>query len=125
MPIGPVQKVIKAAAENANGITEAKEVIDNTEGKVRIIRDGKVQYEDLPGELKKLYDENTVSYKNMRALHEQMKLAKTDEERAGKRLMIGSFDDCISRNWKVIDDWAAGKLDTDNLDAEKSGAGRF
>lgn len=120
MPIGPVQKVIKAAAENANGITEAKEVIDNTEGKVRIIRDGKVQYEDLPDELKKLYDENTVSYKNMRALHEQMKLAKTDEQRAGKRLMIGSFDDCISRNWKVIDDWAAGKLDTDNLDAEKA-----
>ena len=120
MPIGPVIKVIKAAAENANGITKAKEVIDNAEGKVRIIRDAKIQYEDLPDELKKLYDENTASYKNMRALHEQMKLARTDQDRAQKRSAIDSLDDTISANWKVIDDWAQGKLETDSMEAKKA-----
>jgi hypothetical protein len=120
MPIGPVLKVIKSAEEKTNGITAAAEVLNKSELKVRIIRDGKIQYDDLPEELKKLYDENTASYKNMRSLHEQMKLAKTDEERAGKRLMIDSFDDCISRNWKVIDDWAEGKLDLDSLKAAES-----
>ena len=118
MPIGPVLKMIKTGEDKANGITDAADVIGKAEGKVRVIKDGKVQYEDLPDELKKLYDENTASYKNMRTMHEQMKLAKTDEERAGKRLMIDSFDDCISRNWKIIDDWAAGKLDLDSLNAE-------
>ncbi len=115
MPIGPVMKVIKNAVEKANGTADAADVIGKAEGKIRVIKDGKVQYEDLPEELKKLYDENTASYKNMRAMHEQMKLATTDEERAGKRKMIDSFDDCINRNWKVIDDWAEGKLSADDL----------
>lgn len=115
MPIGPVLKVVKSAGEKVNGITDAGNVIDNAEQKVRIIREGKVQYDDLPEELKKLYDENTASYKNMRTLHEQMKLAKTDEERAEKRAIIDTLDDGISANWKIIDDWAAGKITADDL----------
>jgi hypothetical protein len=115
MPIGPVLKMVKSAGEKANGITDAGNVIDNTELKVRIILEGKVQYDDLPEELKKLYDENTTSYKNMRTLHEQMKLAKTDEERAEKRAIIDTLDDGISGNWKIIDDWSAGKISADDL----------
>jgi hypothetical protein len=120
MPMAPVLRMVKAAEDKVSGITGAADVISSAEGKVRIIRDGKVQYEDLPDELKKLYDENTASYKNMRAMHEQMKMAQTDEQRAGKRLMIDSFDDCISRNWKLIDDWAAGKLELDSLNAKQT-----
>ena len=119
MPIGPVLKAIKSAGEKANGTSDAADVIDNAEGKIHIIKDGKVQYDDLPEELKKLYDENTVSYKNMRAIHEQMKLAKTDIERSEKRQTIDAIDDVISANWKIIDDWAAGKLSDDDLTAEK------
>lgn len=115
MPIGPILKVIKSAEEKANGTADAADVIGKAEGKIRVIKDGKVQYEDLPDELKKLYDENTVSYKNMRTLHEQMKLAKTDEERAEKRAIIDTLDDGISANWKIIDDWAAGKITADDL----------
>jgi len=115
MPIGPVLKMVKSSEEKANGNTDASSVIDNAEQKVRIIKDGKVQYDDLPEELKKLYDENTASYKNMRTLHEQMKLASTDEERAEKRKIIDTLDDGISGNWKLIDDWAAGKITADDL----------
>ena len=115
MPISPVLKMVKSSEEKANGITDAGNVIDNAEQKIRIIKDGKVQYDDLPEELKKLYDENTASYKNMRTLHEQMKLAKTDEDRAEKRAIIDTLDDCISANWKIIDDWAAGKITADDL----------
>jgi len=115
MPIGPILKMVKSSEEKVNGITDAGNVIDNAEQKIRIIKDGKVQYDDLPEELKKLYDENTVSYKNMRTLHEQMKLAKTDEERAEKRAIIDTLDDGISGNWKIIDDWAAGKITADDL----------
>lgn len=117
MPMPSVIRMVKAAQDNTNGITGAMDVIAKAESKVRIIKEGKVQYEDLPDELKKLYDENTASYKNMRSLHEQMKLANTDEERAAKRLMIDSFDNCIQRNWKVIDDWAVGKLKLEELNA--------
>ena len=115
MPIGPVMKAIESAGEKLNGTADAGDVIGKAEGKVRIIKDGKVQYEDLPDELKKLFDENVSSYKNMRAIHEQMKLAKTDEDRAEKRKMIDTLDDSISTNWKVIDDWAEGKLSADDL----------
>lgn len=65
----------------------------------------KVKYEDLPERLKKLYDQNREEYKLMRALHEKMKLVKTDQERAKLRAGLVEKDDLIAENWKVLDEW--------------------
>lgn len=65
----------------------------------------KVKYNDLPERLKKLYDQNRDEYKLMRAVHEKMKLAQTDQERAKLRADLVKKDDLIAENWKVLDAW--------------------
>lgn len=65
----------------------------------------KVKYNDLPERLKKLYDQNREEYKLMRAVHEKMKLAQTDQERAKLRADLVKKDDLIAENWKVLDAW--------------------
>lgn len=65
----------------------------------------KVKYNDLPERLKKLYDQNREEYKLMRVVHEKMKLAQTDQERAKLRAELVKKDDLIAENWKVLDAW--------------------
>jgi hypothetical protein len=122
MPIGPVKKALAKAEDKETGVQQAGVIVEAAAGKVKIIKGGRIQYEDLPEELKKLYDENTDRYKRMRARHEQMKIAQTPDARAQRRSDIDYLDDGIAANWKVIDDWAAGKLNLDDLkknDADK------
>lgn len=122
MPVMPIAPIVKQIAVKSDAVTVVEASIDQTEKKIRVIKGGQVQYDELPEEFKKLYDENLVSYKNMRTLHEQMKLAKTDDERAAKRKMIDSFDDLIARNWKRIDDWAEGKLEAKEVTKQSNTA---
>jgi hypothetical protein len=68
-----------------------------------IVINNKIQYDDLPEELKVLYDQNRTLYKEMRALHEKMKLAYTDSERAQLRMKLIKRDDIVSKNWKTLD----------------------
>jgi len=70
---------------------------------LKIIKNGKVEYNDLPDDLKKVYDQNVEEYKLMRTLHEKMKLATTDLERADLRLQLVKLDDDITAGWDKID----------------------
>ncbi|NQU52430.1 MAG: hypothetical protein HQ522_07810 [Bacteroidetes bacterium] len=103
----PVRKVIKAVnrhQEHVNAETQIEET-----GKRLVVIDERVKYEDLPEEMKKLYDENKESYKLMRVVHEKMKLATKDGERADFRTELVRFDDLIAGNWETLDKWAAAK----------------
>jgi hypothetical protein len=70
-----------------------------------VVVDDRVRLEDLPDHLKPLYLQNRELYKQMRALHEKMKLVKTDGERAKLRVKLSEYDDVVAANWKTLDAW--------------------
>lgn len=74
-----------------------------------VILDGRIRLEDLPGELKPLYQENRELYPRMRALHEKMKLPQEEEQRAQLRRELARLDDRVSANWEKIDQWAGAQ----------------
>lgn len=78
----------------------------------------RIERDDLPTELKILYDKNSESYKIMRALHEKMKNANSDLSRAEFRKNIDSLLDAIKKRWDIIDseiESQGDKLDINNL----------
>ena len=90
--------------------------------KIQIVRDGRsVKLGDLPEDLQELWKQNRDDHKLMRAVHEKMKLAKGDVERAGFRKELVAFDDHIAKRWKIIDEWFDGKseeIETDESQDE-------
>lgn len=116
MPIKPIKVVVKTAADKQSGVHEpGKRIEDN--GRLKVAFDSKVNYEDLPEDMKKLYDATRDRYKRMRAVHEQMKLAKTDDGREQARSSLVYLDDKIAEGWKILDEWAASK-DKEQVQAE-------
>ena len=80
--------------------------------RLKIVREGQdVKYEDLPEEIQKLWDANRDSYKEIRSLHEKLKLMEkaTPEERQPLTSRIVELDDSIRKNWEEIDSWQPGK----------------
>jgi len=82
---------------------------NNTEGlqetEHKIVEFRKVNPEDLPEELKPLYDEISQAHKSMRSTHEKMKLAETDDERAELRKTLIQLDDFVKAGWETIDEY--------------------
>lgn len=79
-----------------------------TSDKLRVIRSGRqVNYDELPPELKRRWDENRDNYKLIRSLHEKLKLMHKapDTMREPLCLEIISRDNKNRDNWKVIDEW--------------------
>ena len=99
-PIGPVVKAGNRNQEHTETETQVEKA-----GKKLVVTDEKISYDDLPEDMKKLYDENRETYKLMRAVHEKMKLAKKDQERAKLRAELVAMDDKIAGNWEVLDKW--------------------
>ena len=66
-----------------------------------------VNYEDLPNDLKSIWQQNRDSYKEIRALHEKLKLMEraTPEDRRPLTERIASLDEMIRTNWETIDTW--------------------
>lgn len=98
-------------------------------GRKTIVTD-KVNYDDLPEHLRKVYDQNRELYKHLRVYHQKMKQAGTDEERAKLRKMVAEYDDVIAGNWKQIDSWDGGdigdtKEDSVNIEKEVANARKF
>lgn len=60
---------------------------------------------DLPESLQKVYDTISEDYKLRRALHEKMKMAGTDEDRASFRARIIETEERIQSGWKQIDEY--------------------
>lgn len=107
MPLKPVKQIVKVAEAKAKGTRDA-DVKLAEQGKLVVVHENRINYDELPEELKKLYDENLERYKKMRALHEKMKLATTDQERAEHRSALVYLDDKLAETWAILDNWAAG-----------------
>jgi hypothetical protein len=91
---------------------------ENLETK-KIIRNGNViDVDQLPGDIRKLWDQNRDAYKQMRALHEKSKLMDNSsvEDRGVLTSQLADLDDLVRDNWAVIDAW-----DPDENRNEKNG----
>lgn len=73
---------------------------------LRIIFDGKILFADLPEHMQKVYLEACDCYRQMRTLHEKMKLAETDAPRAALRAELDNVDLKRIECWATIDQWA-------------------
>lgn len=60
---------------------------------------------DLPPEYQALFDENAEDHKLKRGLHEKMKMARTDDDRASFRARILETDARIRDRWAKIDEY--------------------
>jgi len=84
------------------------------EERVKINTDGSIKREDLPEELRALFDQNTEDYKVMRGAHAAMAASKNKDERKALRGQIDALDDAIAARWATIDHWVAtGELPKD------------
>jgi hypothetical protein len=80
--------------------------------RINITEDGTIKLEDLPIELQKYYQENTIAYKLQRALHEKLKLSTDEQKRAEIRTQIIELDDAITKRWHIIDTYiTTGTID--------------
>lgn len=70
---------------------------------VKVIDPALVSRDDLPEDLRTLYDLNGDDYRELRALHEKMKLADSDEARAEIRERVIATERRIKERWGVID----------------------
>lgn len=83
----------------------AEEIIS---GKLQIIRDGKVvSFEQLPLELQARWNQNRDGYKEIRSLHEKLKLMAnaSDSDRQPLTQRIADLDEIVRDNWVIIDAW--------------------
>lgn len=107
--------------------------------RLKIIREGGVSYNQLPKPLRRVYQEACEAYRQMRHLHEKMKLAATDPERAELRAELLTQADRNRACWAAIDRWAAdrtlpeppatetkeGPVDAKALNAARAGITRY
>lgn len=70
---------------------------------VKVFDPARVSRDDLPEDLRTLYDLNGDDYKVLRSVHEKMKLAATDEERAALRAEMVATERRIRERWQTID----------------------
>lgn len=81
--------------------------LQKPQDRLRIIRDGQINFKMLPEAMQKVYLEACDAYKLMRRFHEKMKLAATDADRAASRADLVIQDDRHKACWATIDRWAA------------------
>jgi hypothetical protein len=90
--------------------------------RIKVIQDGSIRFDNLPEELKKIYLKACDAYKQMRHLHEKMKLVATDSERASLRAALLEQVDRNRVCWEMIDRWAAdGTLPEPTTEAVSTG----
>lgn len=112
VPATTVKKVAEPISENhANDMKLSAEKVEKHDGKLKVVQGGQVNYDELPEVLKPVYDKTIQRYKEMRSVHEKMKLATSDEQRAELRKLLDELDTEIESGWAVIDTWIkTGKL---------------
>ena len=106
--------------------TAAREIVS---GKLEIVRNGKkIKYEDLPETIQNRWNTNRDNYKEIRSLHEKLKLMEkaTPEQRQPLTQRICTLDDAIRENWNIIDAWQPGDETerTANIDHKRINANR-
>lgn len=83
------------------------EPVRENEVQFKTFDERKTRRADLPESLQKVYDTIAEDYKLRRALHEKMKMAGTDEDRASFRARLIETEDRIQSGWKQIDEYLA------------------
>lgn len=78
----------------------------------KIIVPNRINRDDLPDLLKVVYDGITEAYKLQRVMHEKIKLATTDEERAALRTDLVKLDNDIAAGWDAIEEGIKTPEDT-------------
>jgi len=92
-------------------LVEGQTIIEKHDTKLKIVQSGQINYDQLPEALKPIYDNTISKYKEMRSVHEKMKLATSDEQRAELRKTLDELDTEIESGWVVINTWTkTGKL---------------
>lgn len=81
--------------------------LQKPQDRLRIIRDGQINFKMLPEVLQRVYLDACDAYKLMRRFHEKMKLAVTDADRSAARAELIVQDDRHKTCWSAIDRWAA------------------
>lgn len=129
-----VNESINTIEEEAEGIVastknELELMADQViTGKLKIIREGKeVNFGDLSPEMKARWEQNRDAYKEIRVLHEKLKLMEnaTPEDRQPLTHRIGELDDKIRENWKEIDAWVpTANNETSAIDHKRMQANR-
>ena len=87
----------------------------------RTYDDRRTRRSDLPEELQTVYDSISEDYKLRRGLHEKMKQATTNKDRASYRARIIETNDTIRGKFAEIDDYLARQA----AEAEKAKADNF
>lgn len=87
------------------GLDAGPEKEPETDIVFKTVDERKTRRADLPEELQTVYDTIAEDYKLRRALHEKMKMASTDEDRASFRERIIEANDRIEAGWKEIDEY--------------------
>lgn len=85
--------------------TGKAEKTETGEDQHKILQIKRVNPEDLPEELQQVYNEVAEAHKQMRSVHEKMKLAQTDEQRAAFRQQLIALDEVVTEGWKAIDEY--------------------
>lgn len=102
-----VEKAVEPGL-SLNHVTDMKvstEKVAKHDGKLKIVQSGQINYDELPEALKPIYDNTISKYKEMRSVHEKMKLANSDEQRAELRKTLDELDNEIESGWVVINAW--------------------
>lgn len=99
-------------------------VVGLKEEKPSIKRHDRLVRDDLPPDIQQLYDKNTVGYKELRSLHEKMKIVESDEARAEVRTKVVALAKEISKRWKLIDIELVSKSSSPTPDGWKESTAR-
>ena len=78
--------------------------------RLRIAVKDRLQYEDLPEEIRQEYVQACRSHRATVSLHAKMKLVETDEQRRAVRDELIEQDRLRAACWDRIERWAAGEL---------------
>ncbi len=84
---------------------------DNPEPVFRTYDDRRTRRSDLPAELQTVYDEIAYDSKLRRGLHEKMKMATTDKDRAEFRSKLMETEERIRAGWNTIDTYLKKKAE--------------
>lgn len=88
---------------------------------LKIDHNPRINYQDLPEEMKKLYDRNCQIPKEQNAIIEEVNSAKTDQERKALMDKVEAMDNEQKTNWKAIDSWYENNISNKNTPANSPG----
>lgn len=119
-PVNDKKNQVKMASSQPQ---KTGSVPDPDPGRLKIVRENKeLSVDDLPRDLKALWEANRDAYKEIRSLHEKLKLLEKAQPQDRKPIVdrIVNLDNMIRENWAVIDNWNPNENQNPEKDTGKS-----